>query len=87
MAADWCRSWINDKNHHTMEREMDKAFSRAELHRRGISTRTFVFEVKDMLGNGHGNDILGDFCATHHVLSIVFKDIGDKLVYFLVFRI
>lgn len=75
-----------------MNKEYDKAISRAKgLTRAGIRTQTFVFSVSDMQGtannaNGHGNDILDEFCEQHQVLSAVFNVVGNKLVYFMVYR-
>lgn len=75
-----------------MNKEYSKAMGRAGgLTRTGVRTRTFVFAVNDMQGNGAddygiGNSILDDFCNDHQVLSAVFNVVGNKLVYFMVYK-
>ena len=75
-----------------MNREYDKAMGRAGgLTRTGIKTRTFVFTVNNMQGSadnaeGVGNNILEEFCESHQVLSAVFNVVGNKLVYFMVYK-
>ena len=51
---------------------------------RGIRQHTFVFKPQDM--ERQGNIILENFCEQHTVLSILFSECADRLVYVCLYK-